>query len=152
MPNNRKPIKEKHIGKLNGADKDIFLIGEAYPGVWLEHVYDSVMYAKLFSARKQARFCGTNSTAQRRCDRQQFTRTNNTKVLWGSAPSPAHFAAKRRSDFRGRTIRKFYGALPHTPPTFLKKVGEKQCFTAKYPTHSVRAAAKRRCNTRGRAS
>ena len=41
-------IEEKHIGKLNGADKDIFLIGEAYPGVWLEHVYDSVMYAKLF--------------------------------------------------------------------------------------------------------
>ena len=65
-------IKEKHIGKLNGADKDIF-------------------------------------------------------------------AAKRRSDFRGQTIRKFYGALPQAPPTFLKKVGEKQCFTAKYPTHSVRA-------------
>ena len=44
-------IKEKHIGKLNGADKDIFLIGEAYPGVWLEHVYDSVMYAKLFPGK-----------------------------------------------------------------------------------------------------
>ena len=111
-------IKEKHIGKLNGADKDIFLIGEAYPGVWLEHVYDSVMYAKLFSARKQARFCGTNSTAQRRCDRQQFTRTNNTKVLWGSAPSPAHFAAKRRSDFReqARENNKFY--LPRKQARF----------------------------------
>ena len=87
-------IKEKHIGKLNGADKDIFLIGEAYPGVWLEHVYDSVMYAKLFPARKQARLCGINSSAQRRCDSQQFTRTNNTKVLWGFAPSPAHFFEK----------------------------------------------------------
>ena len=33
----------------------------------------------------------------------------------------------------------FYGALPQTPPAFLKKVGEKQYFTAVYPTHSVRA-------------
>ena len=33
----------------------------------------------------------------------------------------------------------FYGALPHTPPAFLKKAGEKQYFTAKYPTHFVRA-------------
>ena len=59
MPNSRiieNTIKEKHIGKLNGADKDIFLIGEAYPGVWLEHVYDSVMYAKLFSGAKTSPF------------------------------------------------------------------------------------------------
>ena len=41
-------IEKKHVGKLNGSEKELFLIGEAYPGVWLEHVYDSVMYAKLF--------------------------------------------------------------------------------------------------------
>ena len=32
-----------------------------------------------------------------------------------------------------------YGALPQTPPAFLKKAGEKQCLTAEHPTHSVRA-------------
>ena len=32
-----------------------------------------------------------------------------------------------------------YGALPHTPHAFLKKACEKQCFTAKSPTHFVRA-------------
>ena len=31
-----------------------------------------------------------------------------------------------------------YGALPHTPPAFLEKACEKQCFTAKYPTHFIR--------------
>ena len=44
---NEENIEKKHVGKLNGSEKELFLIGEAYPGVWLEHVYDSVMYAKL---------------------------------------------------------------------------------------------------------
>ena len=43
--------------------------------------------------------------------------------LWGAAPN----------------VRGIYGAPPHTPHAFLKKAWEKQCFTAKYPTHSVRA-------------
>ena len=51
-----------------------------------------------------------------------------------------------------QALRGIYGALPQTPPAFLKKAGEKQCLTAEHPTHSVRAAAKRRCNTRERAS
>jgi hypothetical protein len=34
-------IEKKHVGKLNGSEKELFLIGEAYPGVWLEHVYDN---------------------------------------------------------------------------------------------------------------
>ena len=41
-------IEKKHIGTINDSEKALFLIGEAYPGVWLEHVYDSVMYAKLY--------------------------------------------------------------------------------------------------------
>ena len=44
------------------------------------------------------------------------------------------------------------GLRPKAPPAFLKKAGEKHFFAAEHPTHSVRAAAKRRCNTRGRAS
>ena len=50
-------------------------------------------------------------------------RPKRTRDLWGSAPN----------------VRGIYGAPPHTPHAFLKKAWEKQCFTAKYPTHSVRA-------------
>lgn len=40
-------IKNVHIGCFKGMDKPLFLISEQYPGIWLEHVYDSIMYAKL---------------------------------------------------------------------------------------------------------
>lgn len=39
-------LTEQHIGCFRGMDKPLFLISAAYPGVWLEHVYDSVFYAK----------------------------------------------------------------------------------------------------------
>lgn len=42
-------INSDHIKCINNMDKPLFLISTAYPGVWLEHVYDSVMYAKLFN-------------------------------------------------------------------------------------------------------
>ena len=40
-------IKNVHIGCFKDTDKPLFLISEEYPGLWLEHVYDSVMLAKL---------------------------------------------------------------------------------------------------------
>lgn len=40
-------IKNVHIGCFEGMDKPMFLISDTYPGVWLEHVYDAVFYAKL---------------------------------------------------------------------------------------------------------
>lgn len=40
----RKIISQK---KKNTKEKPLFLISERYPGVWLEHVYDSVFYAML---------------------------------------------------------------------------------------------------------
>ena len=40
-------LKEKHIGCFEGMYKPLLLISDTYPGVWLEHVYDSVMMAKL---------------------------------------------------------------------------------------------------------
>lgn len=39
-------IREVHIGCFEGHDKPLFLISEEYPGIWLEHVYDSIFYAK----------------------------------------------------------------------------------------------------------
>lgn len=39
-------LKEKHIGCFAGMDTPLFLISDTYPGVWLEHVYDAVFYAK----------------------------------------------------------------------------------------------------------
>ena len=40
-------IKNVHIGCFKDTDKPLFLISEEYPGLWLEHVYDSVMLARL---------------------------------------------------------------------------------------------------------
>ena len=41
-------IETKHIGVFKGREKPLFLISEAYFGVWLEHVYDAITYAALF--------------------------------------------------------------------------------------------------------
>ncbi len=40
-------IKNVHIGCFKDTDKPLFLISDTYPGLWLEHVYDSVMLSKL---------------------------------------------------------------------------------------------------------
>ena len=40
-------LENIHIGCFSGMEKPLLLISEQYPGVWLEHVYDSVFYAKL---------------------------------------------------------------------------------------------------------
>ena len=40
-------IRTQHIACFEGMDKPLFLISTTYPGIWLEHVYDSVFYAKM---------------------------------------------------------------------------------------------------------
>lgn len=40
-------ITHKNIGRFQGHSKELFLISDEYPGVWLEHAYDSVFFAKL---------------------------------------------------------------------------------------------------------
>lgn len=44
----RQRIESYHIGCFQGMEQPLFLISNAYPGVWLEHVYDSLMYGRLF--------------------------------------------------------------------------------------------------------
>ena len=41
-------LERIHIGSFRDYEKKVLLISEAYPGVWLEHLYDSVFYAELF--------------------------------------------------------------------------------------------------------
>ena len=41
-------IREKHIRKNPCFDGRLILISTAYPGYWLEHMYDPIMWAKLF--------------------------------------------------------------------------------------------------------
>ncbi len=41
-------IKDKHINCFKGHKKPVFLISDTYPGVWLEHAYDSVFFGKMF--------------------------------------------------------------------------------------------------------
>lgn len=43
-----KRIRDKHISCFSDNTKPLFMISDQYPGVWLEHVYDSLLYAKLF--------------------------------------------------------------------------------------------------------
>lgn len=40
-------IKNEQIGCFKNHDKPLFLISTQYPGIWLEHVYDSVFWAKM---------------------------------------------------------------------------------------------------------
>lgn len=40
-------IEEQHIGYFQGYNAPLFFISTDYPGLWLEHVYDAVFYAKL---------------------------------------------------------------------------------------------------------
>ncbi len=40
-------LESKHIGCFEGETKPLLLISAEYPGVWLEHVYDSVFYAMM---------------------------------------------------------------------------------------------------------
>ena len=40
-------IEKVHIACFRGMEKPLFLISEQYPGLWLEHVYDSVLLAQL---------------------------------------------------------------------------------------------------------
>ena len=42
-------IKRHHLKCINNMTKPLFLISSRYPGVWMEHVYDSIMYAYLFN-------------------------------------------------------------------------------------------------------
>ena len=37
-------IESKHISVFEDLTKDVFLIREQYPGVWLEHTYDRIFY------------------------------------------------------------------------------------------------------------
>jgi len=39
-------IEKLHIACFKEMNKPLFLISDTYPGVWLEHVYDSIFYAK----------------------------------------------------------------------------------------------------------
>lgn len=40
-------IRSIHIKCFPGYDKPVFLISNAYPGVWMEHVYDAIRWAEL---------------------------------------------------------------------------------------------------------
>ena len=46
-------IENNHIGCFEGMDTPLFLISTQYPGIWMEHLYDSVIYAKMFPERTE---------------------------------------------------------------------------------------------------
>ena len=53
-------IRSAHVKPFPGHPEPLFLISNTYPGVWLEHVYDAVCWARLepsmaYVARSQVR-------------------------------------------------------------------------------------------------
>ena len=44
-------IDEYHVACFRGHQKPLFLISDTYPGIWLEHVYDSVLLARMYPER-----------------------------------------------------------------------------------------------------
>ncbi len=46
-------MKNINIGCFKGMDKPLFKISDCYPGIWLEHLYDSVMYARLYRGENE---------------------------------------------------------------------------------------------------
>ncbi len=47
-----------HIACFQNRTEPLFLISETYPGIWLEHVYDAVLYAQM---NPQKRFVAVNT-------------------------------------------------------------------------------------------
>ena len=44
-------IENKNICVFKGRQKPLFLISENYHGVWLEHVFDSVLYSEMYPGK-----------------------------------------------------------------------------------------------------
>lgn len=63
-------IEEKHIGCFYGSDAPLFFISTEYPGLWLEHVYDAVFYAKLSGKLLPERLAIAKNTIQFFMDNQ----------------------------------------------------------------------------------
>ena len=40
-------LKDKHIGCFRGYSAPVFFISDTYPGIWLEHAYDALFFAKM---------------------------------------------------------------------------------------------------------
>lgn len=47
-----KNIREQHIRTTPAHDGRLFLVSTAYPGYWLEHLYDPIAWARLFPEEK----------------------------------------------------------------------------------------------------
>ena len=46
-------LKEKHIKRLGTYERPVLVISDRYPGVWLEHCYDAIMWVKLHPEDEQ---------------------------------------------------------------------------------------------------
>lgn len=46
-------IDNVHIACFKGMDKPLFLISDNYPGVWLEHLYDSILYSQMYPEKTE---------------------------------------------------------------------------------------------------
>ncbi len=65
-------IKNVHIACFKDMDKPLFLISEQYPGLWMEHTYDSVFFAKMEPAYIEAAESAINLFVDRQKENGQM--------------------------------------------------------------------------------
>ncbi|MBQ3761791.1 MAG: hypothetical protein II875_07260 [Clostridia bacterium] len=56
----QKRLSEFHLRRIANVDGDILLISTAYPGVWLEHAFDGLCYARLHADDPEKRLIAEN--------------------------------------------------------------------------------------------
>ena len=65
-------IKDVHIACFKDMEKPLFLISEQYPGLWMEHTYDSVFFAKMEPSYIEAAESAINLFVDRQKDSGQM--------------------------------------------------------------------------------
>ena len=65
-------IRDIHVKCFPGEDHPVFLISNAYPGVWLEHAFDAVAYARLTDEGKRVLWGQTHLFLDRQKDDGQL--------------------------------------------------------------------------------
>ena len=48
-------IRAVHLRNIANSDGPVFYISDTYPGVWMEHVYDSIVWADLSGENEVAK-------------------------------------------------------------------------------------------------
>lgn len=83
-------IRTKHIKEFPGASGTVFLISDAYPGVWMEHTYDALAWVALDASDKAIAIRQTRLFLDRQSEEGQFPFrfVDISNPHWNGQPQP----------------------------------------------------------------